>query len=127
MARRRRIGGRRSYGRRARRFARNHVTHLAEAGGLALAGYGVLGPPQSGWSWNVADLVGMGGASASEGVYNMIQSIPIYGKDSNMAGARSMVGAGLGLAIGAKVARSLFPSLNKISFKIGSRRKLAIL
>lgn len=130
MARRRRSSGRKGYGRRVRRFARSHTTHIAALGGGALAGYGLLGPigGASGGglsSWNIADVLGMGQSTPANGVSNMLQSIPLYGQQSDLAANRAMVGAGAGLVLASMIARKI-PMLRKIGFRLGARRRVAV-
>lgn len=123
---------RRSYTGRARHFARTHTTHLLATGGALVAAYGVLGPPQPAWAWNLEDMIGSNFisknpvTSASDGIHNMEQAIPIYGTDPNMASARSTVGMGVVMLFAAKLLPKFMPSLRRLSFKMGRGRKVAI-
>lgn len=123
MARKRSGGRARRFGGRARRFARSHTTHLLTVGGGALAAYGIVGPKQPGWTWDIDPRTS---ESMADRIHNITQAIPLYGSDPNMAPARAEVATGIGIVAISKLAPKFIPSLRRIRIKLSRRSALSL-
>ena len=86
---------------------------LAETASGALALDGLLDSPQPGWMPNIEAVFSRDPALRSDALYNITQSIPVYGKDPNMAAARSKVLIGAGGYVVSKVLGKLIPGLRR--------------
>lgn len=116
--------GARSFGLKSRRKIATHTTSISGAGGTLIASYGLVRAPQPGWS---SQLSTDPSYSASARLYNLKQSIPIYGKDPNLAGNRAIVGLGIGVGVGGKILRHVAPWVRRtFKIKIARHHKLAL-
>lgn len=109
---------------RMRRFMRTHTYHAAAVGGGALAAYGIVGPKQPGWSWDIDPRTT---ESMSDRIYNMTQAIPLYGTNPEMAAARTEVATGVAVFAASKILPKIMPSLRRLSFKVGRKSRVALL
>lgn len=124
---------RRSSG-RIRRFGSGiKTTHIASVGGALLAGYGILGPTGGGSptpfsGWQVVQAFGGTASNPSSGFSpaTFLQNVPLYGTNATNAINREYVGLGIGAILAAKFLPSILPSVRKLSFKIGRKRKLSV-
>ena len=109
------------------------TTHIATTGGALLAGYGLIGPTGGGSptpfsGWQVVQAFGGTASNPSSGFSpaTFLQNVPLYGTNATNAINREYVGLGIGAILAAKFLPSILPSVRKLSFKIGRKRKLSV-
>lgn len=86
-------------------------------------GYGLFGPKQKGWSWEIDP---RSNASLSTRLYNVGQAVPLYGKDPNMANARKFVAGGFIAKAAAPVVRRHVSFLRRIRLKLDRKTVVSL-
>lgn len=94
-------------------------TSASDVGGGGLALYGLVKPAQPGWTSPIDPRT-----SDPNRFYNLKESVPLLGKDPNMAGNRAAVGTGVIIAAGGRVLRHFVRS-PKLKLK-GSRKGIKL-